>query len=154
MLYVNGVSFDLNLTSRVSSGHSGFLLRQKLTPSLFQSSILKKMAPRVAFWVDRHNCVNKLDVTQLRFHPDTHLDYVSDTPFRCAVFRCPHKSWVHKNLTFISSPTDPKLKQKWVAALEARTMDYKWQSKHRVCSAHYTAMPFYGPTPSSAHCQI
>ena len=58
-------------------------------------------------------------------------------PLRCAVFRCPHKSWVHNNLTFFSFPTDPKLKQKWVAALRARTMYYKWQSNHRVCSAHF-----------------
>ena len=36
MLYVDWVSVDLNLTSRVSSGHSGFLPHQKLTPSLFQ----------------------------------------------------------------------------------------------------------------------
>ena len=81
---------------------------------------------------------------QLKFHPDTHLNYVSDMPFRCAVFRCPHKSWVHKNLTFFSFPTDPKLKQKWVAALKARTMDYKWQSNHRVCSAHFPGGRRYG----------
>ena len=31
MLYVDWVSVDLNLTSRVSSGHSGFLPPQKLT---------------------------------------------------------------------------------------------------------------------------
>ena len=102
------------------------------------------MAPRVAFWVDRLNCVNKPDVMHLKFHPDTHLDYVSDMPFRCAVFRYLHKSWVHKNLTFFSFPTDPKLKQKWVAALKARTMDYKWQSKHRVCSAHFPGGRRYG----------
>ena len=36
-LYVDWVSVDLNLTSRISSGHSGFLPPQKkLTPSLFQ----------------------------------------------------------------------------------------------------------------------
>ena len=65
-------------------------------------------------------------------------------PFKCAVFRCPHKSWVHKNLAFFSFPTDPKLKQKWVAALKARTMDYKWQSNHRVCSAHFPGGRRYG----------
>lgn len=65
-------------------------------------------------------------------------------PFSCAVFRCPHKSWVHKNLTFFSFPTDPKLKQKWVAGLKARTMDYKWQSNHRVCSAHFHGGRRYG----------
>ena len=65
-------------------------------------------------------------------------------PFKCAVFRCPHKSWVHKNLTFFSFPTDPKLKQKWVAALKARKMDYKWQSNHRVCSAHFPGGRRYG----------
>ena len=103
------------------------------------------MALRVAFWVDRHNCVNKPDVAQLKFHhPDTHLDYILDIPFRCAVFCCPHKSWVHKNLTFFSFPTDPKLKQKWVAALKARTMDYKWQSSHRVCSAYFPGGRRYG----------
>ena len=62
---------------------------------LHHSSILKKMTPRVAFWVDRHNCVNKPDVTQLKFQ-------------------------------------------------SARTMDYKWQSKHRVCSAHFSAGRRYG----------
>ena len=36
MLYVDWVSADLNLTLRGSSGHSGFLPHQKLTPSLFQ----------------------------------------------------------------------------------------------------------------------
>ena len=102
------------------------------------------MAPRVAFWVDRHNSLNKPDVAHLKFHPVTHLDYIFPMPFRCAVFRCPHKSWVHKNLTFFSFPTDPKLKQKWVAALKARTMDYKWQSSHRVCSAHFPGGCKYG----------
>ena len=34
MLYVDWVSVDPNLTSRVFSGHSGFLPPQKLTPSL------------------------------------------------------------------------------------------------------------------------
>ena len=111
---------------------------------LHHSSILKKMAPRVAFRVDRHNCVNKPYFTQLKFHPDTHIDYVSGMQFRCAVFRCPHKSRVHKNLTFFSFPTDPKLTQKWVAALKARTMDYKRQSKHRVCSAHFPGGRRYG----------
>ena len=67
-------------------------------------------------------------------------------PFKCAVFRCPHKSWVHKNLTFFSFPTDPKLKQKWVAALKARKMDYKWQSNHRVCSAHFPGGRRYEPS--------
>ena len=33
MLYVDWVSVDLNLTSRVFSGHSGFLPPQKATPS-------------------------------------------------------------------------------------------------------------------------
>ena len=65
-------------------------------------------------------------------------------PFKCAVFRCPHKSWVHKTLAFFSFPTDPKLKQKWVAALKARTMDYKWQPNHRVCSAHFPGGRRYG----------
>ena len=36
MLYVDRVSVDLSLTSRVSSGHSGFLPPQKLAPSLIQ----------------------------------------------------------------------------------------------------------------------
>ena len=109
-----------------------------------QSAILKKMAPHVAFWVDGHNCVNKPEAAQLKFHPDTHLNYVSDMPFRCAVFHYPHKSWVHKNLTFFSFPRDTKLKQKWVAALKARTMDYKWQANHGVCSAHFPGGRRYG----------
>ena len=102
-----------------------------------QSLILKKMAPHFVFWVDPDNSVNKPQVAQLKLHQDTHLNYVFDMPFRCAVFRCPHKSWVHKSLTFFGFPTDPKLKQKWVAALKARAMNYKWQSNHRVCSAHF-----------------
>ena len=107
-------------------------------------------APRVAFWEDRHNCVNKLDITHLKFHPDTQLYKVSDMPFKCSVFRCPHKSWVRKNLTFFSFPTGPKLKQKSVAALKARTMDYKWQSNHRVCSAHFPGGRRYGTNNNPA----
>ena len=33
---------------------------------------------------------------------------------------------------------------KWVAALEVRTMDYKWQSNHCVCSAHFHGGRRYG----------
>ena len=122
--------------NKLNWDHSGF------PPRLILDT--KMMALRVAFWVDRHNCVNKWDVPQLKFHPGTHLDYDFHMPFRCAVLRGPHKSWVHKNLTFFSFPTDPKLKQKWVAALKARTMDYKWQSSHRVCSAHFHGGRRYG----------
>ena len=58
-------------------------------------------------------------------------------PFKCAVFCCPHKSWIHKNLTFYSFPKDSKLKRKWIVALKTRTMDYHWQASDRVCSAHF-----------------
>ena len=70
-------------------------------------------------------------------HPDMHLHYYFHMVFRCTVFRCPPKSWVHKNLAFFSFPTETKLSQKWVATLKARAMDYKWKSSHRVYGAHF-----------------
>ena len=105
----------------------------------FKSAVIKKMAPRGATSVDRHRNVNKAKLkweskyicNQARF---------KQMPFKWAVFCCPHKSWIHKNLTFYSFPKNSKLKKKWIVALKTRTMewmDYHWQASDRVCSAHF-----------------
>lgn len=41
--------------------------------------------------------------------------------FRCAVLRCLHKSWVHKNLTFLAFQ-QTETYQIWIAALKAREL--------------------------------
>ena len=81
------------------------------------------MAPCVAFWVDRHNCVNKSDVPQLKFHPGAHFDYDFHMQFRCAFFAVLIRAGYTRILHFLAFQQTQNLK--------ARTMDYKWQSSHR-----------------------
>ena len=57
MLYVDWVVVDLNLTSRVSSEHSGFLPPQKLTPTLFQFDRMQDL-PENHFRVSGASWVN------------------------------------------------------------------------------------------------
>ena len=63
-------------------------------------------------------------------HSSSFPDYIFQVfhmPCRCAVFRCPHKIWVHENFTFVSSTSFPglfpsqnskgkALEEKWFAA--------------------------------------
>ena len=65
-------------------------------------------------------------------------------PYKCAVGGCPHKSWIHKTLTFYSFPSDKKLKRKWISAINLRTKSYKWTASDRVCSAHFRDGHKYG----------